>query len=112
MQSLKEKSRHLLLVEQFQMNDDTVDNDKVKESLERIFTYILTETNIWYIDFIDEQILYDYIKYQCRISKEVNFYQAVRDVKNYLHFLRYFKRSKHIPDVDLSVKNLLLWVNM
>lgn len=112
MQSLKEKSRHLLLLEQFHINDDSINNDEVKESLERIFTYILTKTNIWYIEFIDEKVLYDYIKYQCRVSKEVDFYQAIRDVKNYLHFLRYIKRSKHIPEVDLSVKNLFLWVDI
>lgn len=112
MQSLKEKSRQLLLVEQFHIHDHTIRDHEIKASLERIFTYILTKTKIWYIEFIDEKVLYDYIRYQCRNSKEVDFYQAVRDVKNYLYFLRYIRRSKYIPEVDLSIKNLLLWLKI
>lgn len=112
MQSLRETSRHQLLAQQFSFETSTLGDEKIQESLERIFTYVYSYTNIWYIDFIDEGTLYNYIKKQQELPDGVDFYQAVRDVKNYLYFLRYIKRSRNIPDIDLSIQNLLLWTKM
>lgn len=112
LQSLRETSRHQLLAQQFSFETSTLGDEEIQESLERIFTYVYSYTNIWYIDFIDEGTLYNYIKKQQELPDGVDFYQAVRDVKNYLYFLRYIKRSRNIPDIDLSIQNLLLWTKM
>lgn len=65
------------------------------------------------IEFINEENLYNYIRYQRRYNfKEVSFLQTIKDIKAYLFFLKYVKRKKQLPQVDLSVNNYGLWLKV
>ena len=112
--SLKNNIRYELLLEQFQLpsGDSIILNMKLKNSLNRIFTYIYQYTNIMYLEFVDNEILYNYIKFQCSsIPKNCNFVEAIKDVKNFISFLEKIKKIKNVPKVYLSLQNIHLWID-
>lgn len=64
---------------------------KIYESLSRICLFIYQNTNIHLIDLINEDILYEYIRYhRSKDFKEVDFITAIKDVK---HFLQYLEKN-------------------
>lgn len=109
---LKDEWRTNLLVKQFQLHKFTRAFKTIKKSLTRIFEYVSLRTNIVYIEFIDEEVLYNYINYH-RLNhfNEIGFEQVIRDIKNYITFLEK-NRYEYIPEVDLSVKNYKLWTSL
>jgi len=85
---------------------------EVKKSLTRIYEYVSICTNIVYLEFIDEEVLYNYIKYHSSNHfTEISFKQAIQDVKNYINFLE-MNQYEYIPEVNLSVKNYKLWSSL
>lgn len=64
-----------------------------------------------YLEFVDNEILYNYIKFQCsNIPKNCSFVEAINDVKNFISFLEKIRKVKNAPKVDLSLKNVHLWI--
>ncbi|WAA09755.1 hypothetical protein [Fervidibacillus albus] len=113
MKTLKETTRYELLVEQFYMESSTPFFQQLHLSLDRILFYVYTYTNIYFIEFIDEKVLYSYIKYHRQKSfSEVSFKDVLKDINNFLYFLKYEKRMKNIPKVDLSINNFHLWTKL
>lgn len=80
------------------------------ESVFRICWYIYKHTDNHLIDFVKAETLYDYILHQVKNSEEIGFITAVKDVKNFLRFLK--KNHYHVPDVDLSTLNVELWCRL
>ena len=110
--ALKDEWRTNLLVKQFQLDKSTWAFKGIKKSLTHIYEYVSLCTNIVYIEFIDEEILYNYIKYHSlNYFNEISFRQVIHDVKNYILFLE-VNRYEYIPKVDLSVKNYELWTSL
>lgn len=111
---LQKDLRYELLLFQFQLHDNDRDlfNDEFQESLQRILKYIYQYTNILYLEFVNKDILYDYIKYHYETGfKDVTFYGAIKDVKYFLYFLKHIKKMPKIPEVDLSVNYLIDGMN-
>jgi hypothetical protein len=106
--ALKNKMRYELLLEQFQFDKSVPGYWEFKNSLNGIFSYIYHYTDIMYIESIDEEVLYNYIKFHCsQTVKENNFVKSVKDVKRFLIFLKNNKKVKQIPKVDLSLKSFI-----
>lgn len=110
--TLKDEWRTDLLLKQFQLDQSVWSFTEVKKSLTHIYEYVSSCTKIVYLEFIDEEILYDYIKYHSSNHfNEISFKQAIQDVKNYISFLQ-TNRYEYIPEVNLSVKNYKLWSSL
>lgn len=113
MQQLKNHVRFEVLAVQFRMAPKSMSDPELERSLQRIFSYIYSSTNVFYLEFVDESVLYGYIKHHREKGfQEVSFADAVRDVKNFLFFLKYIKGVKNPPSVDLGVKNIRFWANL
>lgn len=108
----KDTSRYDLLKNQFYLKSLS-HNEEIEDSLRRLFLYVYKNTKITYIEFINEQILFDYINFQrSKGFKDVSFISAIRDIKNYIYFLKNIKKSEYTPKVNLSVNNYPLWLNL
>ena len=105
----KNKMRYELLFEQFQLNTYDLFYKDMQLSLDRLFSYIYNYTDIMYIEFIDKNTLYDYIKYHRSKVREIHFIEIISDVKKFLFYLEDIKKYKNVPKIDLSVKNFSLW---
>lgn len=112
--SLKNTSRYDILKNQFYI--DIIDNssrEQIEESLYRIFLFVYNHTKITHIDFINEKILLEYIQFHRSTQfQEVSFTGAIKDIKNFLYFLKTIKKQKYIPKVDLSLSNYGFWNNL
>lgn len=105
-------ARYELLALQFKVpsQNSNLLNQRQKEALNRIFDYIYHHTDIFYLEFVNKEILYTYIKSVCSDnSSQMNIAEAVKDVKSFLFFMENIKKNSSIPDIDLSVNNLELW---
>lgn len=112
MKALKNNMRYELLVAEFQCPHykSTYYSKEIKNSLHRIFSYIFNHTDVYYLESIDENVLYDYIEYHRKTNfKEVSFVEALRDIEHYLYFLENIKGVKNVPKINLSVNNFFLW---
>jgi site-specific recombinase XerD len=110
MKDFKNINRYQMLIGQFQADCDVC--ERMKRSLERVFLYVYTYTNIYYIEFINEKVLINYIKFHCsRNFKETSIIEIIKDVKNFIDFLER-KGVKNTPKVDLSVKNFSFWTRL
>lgn len=118
MKVLNDTMRYQLLAEQltlkqFQVDCTTGYYKEMEKSLTRIFWHVYTYSNVLYIDFIDEKLLVDYIKHhKKRNFQELDFIDAIKDVKHFLIFLEKFKKAPKIPQIDLSVNNVSLWTDI
>lgn len=115
MKELTTDVRYEMLYRQFQVPNDeqTKYHEKLECSLNRVFKYIYYYTNIMYIEFINRETLYNYIRFHCsKEFKEVAFTEVIRDVKNFLYFLKYIKKIHHVPKVNLAVENVCLWTEI
>ncbi|WP_338470722.1 hypothetical protein R4Z10_18330 [Niallia sp. XMNu-256] len=112
MSALKNKVRYELLADQFKVRGNMRIPQGLEPSFERLFTYIYEETDLYYLDSIDEHILIGYIKYHSKNHfQTVSFFQCVKDIKVFLYFLEHIKGIESLPTIDLSLKNLTLWGN-
>lgn len=105
LKTMNDSSRYKLLIKQFHLDSSNYVLKDKKRSLNRIFIYIYNYTNITYIEFIDARILYNYIKFhQSRNFEEISFVESVRDIKNYIFFIKNnVDYNGYIPKVDLSL---------
>lgn len=105
--------RYNLLEEQFHVEHSPFFNNEIKDSIERIFSFIYHQTDIYYLDCIDSSTLYQYIQYHLSVSIENrSFIKIIKDVKNYLYFIEKLKKANKVPNIDLSLKNIALWETM
>ena len=106
----KNKMRYELLFEQFQLNPYDLFYKDMQLSLDRLFSYIYNYTDVMYIEFIDKNTLYDYIKYhRSKKVREIHFIEIISDVKEISLLFRGYQENKNVPKIDLSVKNFSLW---
>ncbi|WP_071392827.1 hypothetical protein [Bacillus tuaregi] len=114
MEVLKIDRRLQLLKKQFQLDAYHIFQTETYQSLHRILNYVYLNTDIVYIQFIDEEILYGYMNYHRKNHFiEISFSQVMKDIKNYLSFLENDKQMKQcIPKVDLSLRNHPLWTEL
>ena len=102
--------RYELLYEQFQLNTYDLFHKDMQLSLDRLFSYIYNYTDVMYIEFIDKNTLYDYIKFhRSKKVREIHFIEIISDVRKFLFYLEDIKKMKNVPKIDLSVKNFSLW---
>jgi hypothetical protein len=105
--------RYELLFEQFQIKSYDLFYQDLQQSLDRLFSYVYNYTDIMYIEFIDKDTLYDYIKYhRSKKEREIHFIEIISDVKKFLFYLEGIKKIRHVPKIDLSVKNFNLWTKL
>ena len=105
--------RYELLFEQFQIKSYDLFYQDLQQSLDRLFSYIYNYTDIMYIEYIDKDTLYDYIKYhRSKKVMEIQFIEIISDVKKFLFYLEGIKKIRHVPKIDLSVKNFNLWTKL
>lgn len=105
--------RYELLFEQFQIKSYDLFYEDLQQSLDRLFSYVYNYTDIMYIEFIDKDTLYDYIKYhRSKKEREIHFIEIISDIKNFLFYLKVIKKIKNVPKIDLSVKNFNLWTKL
>ena len=81
-------------------------------SLDRIFWFVSEYTDICNIESIKIETLIEYLKYHhLEKFKQINFLQAVKDVKNFLNV-----RNKYISTstlkMDLSIQSYYLWTRI
>ncbi len=113
MLELRNSAHYTLLAEQFRMDESDPFYQLINDSLKRFFDFIYHYTDLVFIDFIDESTIYEYIRYHKKTGfKHVSFQQVIKDVKAFLFFLKYIKNKKHVPPVDLSLKNYSLWARL
>ncbi|MBS4200729.1 hypothetical protein KHA93_13910 [Bacillus sp. FJAT-49732] len=107
----KECSRYDLLYSQFKLDEEyNITNVK---SFERIFNFLYKHTNIYYLGFIREDILIQYLEYhRTNQFKDISFIEAVKDVKSFLKYLRNHKQINHHVHIDLSLINSDRWINL
>lgn len=115
MKVVNDTLRYKILAEQLTLKPFSVDISKgyykkMEHSLNRLFWYVYSHSDILYIEFINEKILVQYIKFQRESGfQELTFTEAIQDVKHFIAFLEKFKKLKRIPKIDLSVNNSSLW---
>lgn len=113
MEELNEFYRYYLLAEQFSIEKIDIFHAELRNSLKRIMDYIYECTNITFIEFIDEEVLYNYIRYHRKSNfTMISFVQVIKDIKAYLFFLKKIKKKNEIPSIDLSVKNYTFWARL
>jgi len=107
----KKEYRWNLLKQQFDLDPSNVMYKELKESLNRILHYVYTYTNVMFIDFVDEKVLYGYVKYHISINFSiVDFKQVLKDIKHFIFFLKNVKKREVVPKVDFSTNNIRLWL--
>lgn len=100
-----------LLERQFYYLNYFHNNHKVKESLNRVKLYLLDHTTIYYIDFVKASELYGYIRKQKSTDfSEVSFLQALKDIKYFINYFRFYSNKK--LEIDLSLLNHDLWLSL
>ncbi|MCJ8007890.1 hypothetical protein ACFFF5_15120 [Lederbergia wuyishanensis] len=111
MSAMRECSRYELLLSQFELDEEQ--NITNVKSFERIFNFLYEHTNIYYLGFIKEEILIQYLEYhRTNQFKDIPFLQAVKDVKQFQKYLRNHKQINHHVSIDLSLKNYERWINL
>ncbi|WP_428909648.1 hypothetical protein [Niallia sp. Krafla_26] len=109
---VKNDVRYEILAREFKFLSDEASyfSQELKKSLERIFSYVYNHTDLFYIESIDEKLLYDYIDYHRKMNfRKASFCEALKDTKNFLYFSKHVKGFKKVPEIDLSVNNVSLW---
>lgn len=110
--SIRKDSRYDLLLRQLR-NNNLCTVEEIKQSLDRFCLYLYKHTDIHYFSFVNEKILKSYISYHLSINFEIiSFVQVIKDVNNFLFFLRNNQYEINIPKIDLSVENFNLWMRL
>lgn len=110
---LKYKSRYDLLCEQFNIDSPNLVTSELRNSLDRIFSYVYTNTKIMYIEFIDEKVCCNYIKYQqSKHFNEISYLETLKDIKHFNYFIHNIKSIKNAPVIKLSIKNTSFWMKL
>lgn len=103
-------SRYDFLLSQFQYENKRITED-IQHSLDRLCLFLYNHTNIHYFSFVNEKILIAYINYHRSINFEIiPFFQTVKDVNNFLLFLK--GNGNNVPNMDLSIGNSNLWIRL
>ena len=112
---IKNEMRYEILANQFNFPSDKAFyyDSELHHSLERIFSYLFHFTDVYYIEYIDENQLYSYIEHHGKTNfKTVSFVEALRDIKSFLNFSKYTKGLKKVPEINLSLNNFPLWTKL
>ncbi|MBU8880844.1 hypothetical protein BGM26_17975 [Bacillus sp. FJAT-29790] len=110
MLALVKDQRYNVLKSQFQ--HEYIESN-MEQSLERICLFLYHHTNIYYLSFVNEKTLLDYLKYHRSISFEIiPFVRVVKDIKNFLFFLQNNKNEGRVPTIDLTVWNFDDWTRL
>lgn len=108
--ALRELSRYEILRTQCQADGLKLSH---KESLDRICQFLYEHTDLYYLAFIREEHLIQYIKHHNALQfKEVSFTQVIKDLKFFIHFLKNKKDINKKIDLDLSLYNIHLWLSL
>lgn len=112
MSAIKNDVRYEILAEQFSFPSDKVIycTKEIKNSLGRIFSFMFNFSDVYYLENIDEKLLYNYIKYHGKVDfNNVSLVEVLRDVKNFFYFLKIIKGHRDVPEINLSINNFYLW---
>jgi len=105
---MKNSFRYDSLVKEFYMEKVTFINMEKKQSYERILDFVYHHTDIYYIEHIESNTLYEYIRYHLLNSyNQLTFTDIIKDIKHFLYFLKYVRKLKAIPHIDLSLKSIV-----
>jgi len=106
MLDVRECSRYKLLLSQFTLDKEF--NIMNVKSFERIFNFLYEHTNIYYLGFIREENLIQYLEYhRTNQFSDISFIQAIKDVKLFQKYLRNHKQINHHVHIDLSLNGLI-----
>lgn len=111
----QELLKRKMIDEQFILHKDffVLNRGEYQDSLNRIKSFIFLETDYFYIDFVSNKTLEDYIRYHKSLDfKIVTFQQALSDVKTFTHFMMYFSKRKKVIHMDLSIQNFGFWMKL
>lgn len=112
MSAIKEYDRYNILSSQFPFKKTPVDCSEY-DSLKRIFHFLLEHTDIYYLVFLKEEMLVQYLKYhQSMHFRLISFAQAVSDIKIFTLYLRNNKRINKELKLDVSLQNYNFWINL
>ncbi|WP_062109089.1 hypothetical protein [Bacillus niameyensis] len=110
--AVNELPRYAVLYSQFQTDHLHLDDDQ-KKSLDRLFCFLYEHSDVYYLAFVRETILRDYLKYHASTSFEsISFLQAIKDIKIFLCFIRNTKEINRELQIDFSIKNIYMWIEL
>ncbi|TKC16073.1 hypothetical protein [Robertmurraya kyonggiensis] len=113
MKLLNQSTRYDILRAQFNLDSPTFTNDDLSKSLNRLFSFIYEQTKVMYIEFIDEKVCRNYIKFHhSKNFSEVSYMETLKDIKNFNYFLHNVKAIKDAPKIKLSIKNSSFWISL
>jgi hypothetical protein len=108
---LRSFQRKKSLEEQFEPNHPSVTSN-MRNSLDRIYTYVIECTNVQNIVFVQGNILMGYIAYQCHQGfKNISFSQTIKDIKHFIYFMENVKNIE-CNKIDYSLQNINFWINL
>lgn len=102
-----DKKRLKRLAKQFTIRQDLCipQLEKVQEALTHLMDYTYDYTEIEDIETIDEQVLHNYIEHCLKAG--VSPWIVVKHIRYYIFYLKYIKKKRRIPQMNLSVYNTL-----
>lgn len=108
--AVKELSRHAVLYSQFQTDHSHLEDDQ-KKSLDRVFRFLYEHTDVYYLVFVRENMLRDYLKHHALTGFEsISFSQTIKDIKIFLGFIRNTKEINRELHINFSIKNIHKWI--
>ncbi|GIN64163.1 hypothetical protein J27TS8_41560 [Robertmurraya siralis] len=113
MKVLTQSTRYDLLRAQFNLDSQSAMNDEMRNSLNRIFSYVFNHTKIMYLEFIDEKVCCNYIKFHhANQFEEVSYMETLKDIKNFNNFIQNIKSIKNAPNIKPSIINYSFWMRL
>lgn len=112
MSAIKEYGRYSILSSQFPFKKIPVGSSEY-DSLNRIFHFLLESTDIYYLVFLKEETLVQYLKYHhLKHFKVITFTQAVSDIKIFTLYLKNNREINKELKFDVSLQNYHFWINL
>ncbi|GIN19183.1 MAG TPA: hypothetical protein DEO65_10095 [Bacillus bacterium] len=112
MSAIKKYDRFSILSSQFPFKNIPVHSPEY-DSLNRIFHFLLENTDVYYLFFLKEETLIQYLKYhQSKQFKIISFTQAISDIKIFTLYLKNNKEINKEIKFDVSLQNYNLWINL
>ncbi|MFD1708895.1 hypothetical protein ACFSCZ_19710 [Siminovitchia sediminis] len=105
-------SRFELLLSQFPFKDQRMNRNDT-QSFIRFFYFLYENTNIHYLYFVKKETLIDYLKYHRSKQFEIiSFTQVIQDINLFILYLKNKSGINKEIEIDLSLKNTKLWMNL